>query len=168
MSFVKASMEQVSQAAGQRFPRHSRRYRLKGNPYVGPSAVKKVPARDAGFHLWSFTCACIPPSERMRSFHEQLVYRNRQGEPVVVYVSVGLGKAFSLQLRGRVFGLPHQAAMYRRRRCLEIRHLERVRVDQGNLFVVGDIGVGLIDVPDDVASSVQPVQGGGEALCHPA
>ena len=128
--------------------------------------MEKVPTRYAGFHLGLFARASVYASEWVRSLHQKLIYDHCQCEVLVVYVSIYLGEALALQLRRCVFGLSDTTSVYRRWDRTAVCHLERVGVYQGNMFVLGDVGVGFVDVAHEigVVNAVQPVQGDGEAF----
>ena len=83
-------------------------------------------------------------------------------------IPVHLGEAYALQFGRGVFRLSYHTAIHRRRRGLVVGYLEGVGVYEGYMFVLGDVGVGFVDVADYIATAVEPVQRGRKALGYRA
>lgn len=101
----------------------------------------------------------------MPSLHQDLVYNHCQCESIVVHISFFYFKVRSLKLGRRVVRFAHEAVIHIGWRDTVVANLERVSVYQGNVLVIRDVGIGLVDVPYHVTAPVELSECSGKAPC---
>ncbi|MXY45541.1 MAG: hypothetical protein F4Y44_00875 [Chloroflexi bacterium] len=130
--------------------------------------MEKVSALYASFHVRIFVIACVFAPERVRSFHQKLIYDYRQREVVMMHISVNIGEYLPLQFRRRVFRFSHAAAVDDIGRPAAVGHLKRICVYECYLIVFGDVRIGFVNVAHKIGiiDAVQPIERYGDALGH--